>query len=609
MEAVGVAISVASLAGLFTSCLECLNLVEASRSFAREDSLLCTNFEVQKIRLLIWGESVGFPAYVAAASPVTAEGNSNGGGGHTSDNSVLSKKWVRAVVHQILLEVQLLFDDTESLRSRYGLQLAKDGSAGKSIPFTEGGLVQSFKQRLGAFQLSLNRNQKEIGFSKKLRWVVSDRKRFANLVEQLRQLINGLQDITPDLRRPYERKVKNSICGLSDILDLRMIRDACAQSDIFWSETASECIEGTQMSNQRHNNVKEWLDKAEEGDFSDQGSVDNSVKRDAIPQAADSKTPKSYFLPMPYVDIGSKEIQPLFKACKDPRLLLFHGLPFDVSHPSHSGLIYIYCDVSWCNLVTAMLLGRGIARYNYIIRIDDRLSSHGTTRRNLVKLMEEKLEILEDEPKWLAKPLGISRSELAVDLKWLEYRIESLNTRGPQSPDAAAAEADFEPFMACPDSNSPEATYVVASPSICSQMNIAPPDDTPESLVRQKVIIPQFMHSFTVAVSDLFTVHPIARYTPFARDQDRNRKRRRWGLHLSGCLLSLDRARWIEFTTEKLQEATEDKEPCKDKYESSSSSSSSKQIDSDPEETGSVGTRASQKFMRTQVAAFFDSLI
>lgn len=137
MEAIGLVITVAGLAGLLTSCLECLDLVEASRSFAREDSILCTNFEVQKLRLLMWGESTGLST--------TANGSQK-------SSSLLRSKRTRAVVHQILLEVQLLFDDTETLKTRYGLLPAKDELSGDPSPFSESGLTQGFKERLIKFQ-------------------------------------------------------------------------------------------------------------------------------------------------------------------------------------------------------------------------------------------------------------------------------------------------------------------------------------------------------------------------------------------------------------------------------------------------------------------------
>lgn len=231
-------------------------------------------------------------------------------------------------------------------------------------------------------------------------------------------MINGLQDITPAVHSQVKRKVKKTIRGLNDISDLRQLQDACAKSHSYWSETASECIiASTKMSERQHQGITDWLDGAEEDVASARSPQEMHLIEWPAQKAEDSNSPKAYFIPMPWIDIDSTEISPLLKACKDSKLGIFHGPPFNMSAPSHTKLIHIYCDVNWSSIITAIVVGRGTARENYVIRIDDRLSSDKLTYRRLLGLMEERLEIFEEEPKWLAKPLGISRSELVIDLR------------------------------------------------------------------------------------------------------------------------------------------------------------------------------------------------
>ena len=55
----GLALSAVSVAALFTTCVDCFNIVVSAREIDRDYELLCTELSLQKLRLFLWGESVG----------------------------------------------------------------------------------------------------------------------------------------------------------------------------------------------------------------------------------------------------------------------------------------------------------------------------------------------------------------------------------------------------------------------------------------------------------------------------------------------------------------------------------------------------------------------
>ncbi|KAH6981486.1 prion-inhibition and propagation, helo domain-containing protein [Ilyonectria destructans] len=60
MEPVGLAIGIAGLAGLFSSCLEAVEKVQSYRSFGADSQVLDTQFKAEKLRFEQWGRHVGF---------------------------------------------------------------------------------------------------------------------------------------------------------------------------------------------------------------------------------------------------------------------------------------------------------------------------------------------------------------------------------------------------------------------------------------------------------------------------------------------------------------------------------------------------------------------
>jgi hypothetical protein len=54
-EAIGVVLGVA---GLFSACLDCLDLVDRARNYEHESEVLIAKLDIQRVRLQIWGSEV-----------------------------------------------------------------------------------------------------------------------------------------------------------------------------------------------------------------------------------------------------------------------------------------------------------------------------------------------------------------------------------------------------------------------------------------------------------------------------------------------------------------------------------------------------------------------
>ncbi|KAI9897952.1 hypothetical protein N3K66_006312 [Trichothecium roseum] len=59
MEVVGLAVGVAGLAGLFSTCLDAIEKIDDYKDFDHESQFLATQFEADKLRLRQWGQTVG----------------------------------------------------------------------------------------------------------------------------------------------------------------------------------------------------------------------------------------------------------------------------------------------------------------------------------------------------------------------------------------------------------------------------------------------------------------------------------------------------------------------------------------------------------------------
>ena len=289
----GLVLGAASIFSLISTCLQCFELIESSRTYAEEHTLLSIKYEVEKTLFLIWGDAAGLSR---------SEG--------TYKNS-LDKCFIRPVVEKILIQIKVLFNETSELKSKYGLKLIEDEDViineSKMAVTTQN--VTAFNQHLIAFQKKVDKQQRMEDIAQKARWAIRDHKNFQKLVNYIRELNDGLRDITPDLRNTESNMLRKDISDVEDPGDLRLIEEACAGSNPDWCEAASLCIEASDRSSTGRDRVSEWINALP----SENNAVSSQKDLQSVAQTSederDSKEPEVFTAPnrrkLPQLNISS----------------------------------------------------------------------------------------------------------------------------------------------------------------------------------------------------------------------------------------------------------------------------------------------------------------
>ena len=187
-DPVGAAVGIASLVGLYITCLE---LVEAGKSFAVDSHAILTRFEAEKLLLKRWGENVGITA--GCIQPC--------------HHAKLDTAEERTMIYNILASIETIFTDADALSSRYGLQLASSPSS----------LTSQTRDVQDMANNNPRRVQNETLFKRKASWAIRDKKKFSRLVADLGAFIEQLYSLVMP-----ERTTNNSAstAELRDMLDV-----------------------------------------------------------------------------------------------------------------------------------------------------------------------------------------------------------------------------------------------------------------------------------------------------------------------------------------------------------------------------------------------------
>ncbi|KAI9844206.1 MAG: blue light receptor [Sclerophora amabilis] len=246
VEPVGLTLGVAALASLFTTCIECFDLIQLGRTFGRDSELLFTQFEVEKTRLLIWGDSVNILGLEQCAQ-----------------SSRLYAHHVQVTVEKILHCIFMLFADVNELSKRYGLKRERDQCQSAVISERSTATRKTlFKASFARFTTHIARSQASAGISTKTRWAIHDRAKFKTMVDDLGKLIDGVTKITKsaDSRYIEHNLIQEEIDSLPDISSLRLVQEACAESHPDWSEAAVIRLGDSDMGSEDRKRILKWME-------------------------------------------------------------------------------------------------------------------------------------------------------------------------------------------------------------------------------------------------------------------------------------------------------------------------------------------------------------
>ena len=213
----GLALSAVSVAALFTTCIECFDIVIRAREFRYDYQILCADLDLQRLRFCLWGESVGLASRDAAVRPIPNHG--------------LDHPTIHGPVARALQAIQLLLQKTDDAREQF-----EEGTS----------RLRGLRVLRGPFE-RVRRAQRETNFPSlgtATRWAVHSRETFKEKIDRLKSLIDGLESVTESLGflEVQRSRMREEIDSIDDIEDLRLIEEASIRSQPDISDTASRRI-------------------------------------------------------------------------------------------------------------------------------------------------------------------------------------------------------------------------------------------------------------------------------------------------------------------------------------------------------------------------------
>lgn len=220
MEPVGVAIGALGLVGLFSACVDGFQLVETGKYLGKDFDLLETKFSNQRLRLKAWGQACGLL-------------DTQGCGYDTRLNDTELRMNVERTLNHIIITLR----NEELLANKYGLKechpIARRsyGAHRAVIPINRFPLNTIWRTKFQDFKHRIDRTQNKAPLTAKARWAIGDKKKFIDLVQDLKDLIDDLEVLTAfagflDITKRQREIIRQKVARMTDVDVLAAMEEA-----------------------------------------------------------------------------------------------------------------------------------------------------------------------------------------------------------------------------------------------------------------------------------------------------------------------------------------------------------------------------------------------
>jgi hypothetical protein len=202
--------------------------------------------------LYTWGEAMGLTAPPTDAQPCPLESFE-----------------FKALVFDTLQMLLRLFSDTSKMEVRYGCRgTTAEHPSGPVLPsHGRPSPIDNLAMCFTDFSIAIAKN--DISVRKKTQWVVQDRKKFFALVSEVKDLIDGLQDITKSISTAnrQERIVNHRIQKIDQIETLQLVSEVCEIDHPNISDAASVKLDVLSMATTQRDEIEKWENEISPSDI------------------------------------------------------------------------------------------------------------------------------------------------------------------------------------------------------------------------------------------------------------------------------------------------------------------------------------------------------
>lgn len=224
MEVAGLVIGVVGLIGLFRDCIDLISQIAALEDYGRDYEMLNLKLDIEKTLLLQWATRLRLVK--------------------SDYDKRLETREVQQTVSRVLASIKYLFLETNVLINKYGVREAEEQEAVEQpCPTISGPRLSQFTRDFKSLNIQIRDKDKKVSIFTRTQWVIRDKDKFEQLINELSHFIKKLNEIIPDKHESIIIMTSQDIDTITDLEGRQRVFSACSGRQEVMAEIAKRKIE------------------------------------------------------------------------------------------------------------------------------------------------------------------------------------------------------------------------------------------------------------------------------------------------------------------------------------------------------------------------------
>lgn len=220
-EAVGLAFGALALLSAVKDCIDLFSTISAAKSLSSDYELLNTKLDIEKLILLQWVDRVRL-------------------GDDQNYDRRLDEPRTNKGVSSILCAIRLLLSESSQLQTRYGMKRVEvETTVDRTISEPR---MRQFVRDFENMSLRIHARQKNASLKQRFCWIIGDREKFSILIQELSDLIKGLNAIVPPTQDQFVLMTKTDLESIGSIRQVQLVLEAAKEHETMVADLAQADI-------------------------------------------------------------------------------------------------------------------------------------------------------------------------------------------------------------------------------------------------------------------------------------------------------------------------------------------------------------------------------
>jgi hypothetical protein len=176
----GLIIGVVGLGALYSTCVECFSVFRKIRAFDRDYEFLASRLWTEKALLMRWGQRMGLLT-----------------GNMRDIDPQLQDPYTKQAVAGVLFCIEILLTDTKKFQTTYGLVPRQRHGKEADAASSKNMQVRHYSHSQVWLSHNIVPERKQVNLVRKFHWSILDREKFRDLIDELRELVQRLEELAP----------------------------------------------------------------------------------------------------------------------------------------------------------------------------------------------------------------------------------------------------------------------------------------------------------------------------------------------------------------------------------------------------------------------------